>query len=281
MNMSKPRKKIIISGGGTGGHIFPAIAIADGLKKRLHDPDILFIGAKGRMEMDKVPAAGYPIKGLWISGIQRKLTLRNLSFPFKLISSMLKAGRIIRKFKPDVAIGTGGYASGPLLRVASRRGIPALIQEQNSFPGITNRILSKTVNSICVAFEGMERFFPAEKITITGNPVRSDILNMEGKRSEALDFFKLNPELKTILIVGGSQGARSVNHAISKQISEILRPGVQMIWQCGKAYHETANDLLSKLPLPLRNSLKVYDFISRMDLAYAAADIVISSSFTI
>ena len=171
--MSQPRKKIIISGGGTGGHIFPAVAIADALKRKLDDPDILFIGAKGRMEMEKVPAAGYPIEGLWISGIQRKLSLKNLSFPCKLISSILKAKKIIKKFKPDVAIGTGGYASGPMLRVASKRGIPSLIQEQNSFPGITNKLLSKTVDRICVAFDGMEKYFPVSKISITGNPVVS------------------------------------------------------------------------------------------------------------
>jgi len=274
--MSQHRKKIIISGGGTGGHIFPAVAIADALKQRLDDPDILFIGAKGRMEMEKVPAAGYSIKGLWISGIQRRLTLKNLSFPFKLISSILKARRIIKSFSPDVAIGTGGYASGPMLRVASRRGIPSLIQEQNSFPGITNRLLSKTVDRVCVAFEGMNRYFPAEKITITGNPVRKDIIQTQGKRSEALEFFGLKEDTKTILVVGGSQGARSVNRALVSQVREILNGNAQMIWQCGKAFLPEARETVSGLDKIEQEKLKVHDFISRMDLAYAAADIVIS-----
>ncbi|MEN8224949.1 MAG: undecaprenyldiphospho-muramoylpentapeptide beta-N-acetylglucosaminyltransferase [Bacteroidota bacterium] len=274
--MSQPRKKIIISGGGTGGHIFPAVAIADGLKSRLDDPEILFVGAKGRMEMEKVPNAGYNIEGLWISGIQRKLTLKNLSFPFKLVSSMMKARKIIKRFKPDVAIGTGGYASGPMLRAASKKGIPSLIQEQNSFPGITNRILSKTVDRICVAFEGMEKYFPASRMVFTGNPVRQDIIRMEGSREEGIRFFGLHENLKTILIVGGSQGARSINLALSKKLEEMLEQGVQLIWQCGKAYHETALEVTGSLSEQKGNKVNVLDFISRMDLAYAAADIVIS-----
>jgi len=274
--MSKSKKKIIISGGGTGGHIFPAVAIADALKQRLDNPDILFIGAKGRMEMEKVPAAGYPIKGLWISGIQRKLSLKNLSFPFKLISSILKAGRIVRRFKPDVAIGTGGYASGPMLRVASKRGIPSLIQEQNSYPGITNRLLSKTVDSICVAFDGMGKYFPAAKIIFTGNPVRKDIIEKEGKREEAISFFGIDAGLKTILVIGGSQGARSVNRAIAKQLNDILIPGVQLIWQCGKAFQPEAIEVVKQADSDKQSRVGVYDFISRMDLAYASADIVIS-----
>jgi UDP-N-acetylglucosamine--N-acetylmuramyl-(pentapeptide) pyrophosphoryl-undecaprenol N-acetylglucosamine transferase len=274
--MSQHRKKIIISGGGTGGHIFPAVAIAEVLRQRLDDPDILFIGARGRMEMEKVPAAGYPIKGLWISGIQRRLTLKNLSFPFKLISSILKAKRIIRSFRPDVAIGTGGYASGPMLRVASRRGIPSLIQEQNSFPGITNRLLSKTVDRICVAFDGMERYFPADKITITGNPVREDIIHTQGKRSKALEFFGLKENMKTILVIGGSQGARSVNRALVSQIRDILQGEVQMVWQCGSAFLEEAKKAATDLSQAEQEKLKVHAFIFRMDLAYAAADMVIS-----
>jgi UDP-N-acetylglucosamine--N-acetylmuramyl-(pentapeptide) pyrophosphoryl-undecaprenol N-acetylglucosamine transferase len=274
--MSQHRKKIIISGGGTGGHIFPAVAIADALKQRLDDPDILFIGAKGRMEMEKVPAAGYPIKGLWISGIQRRVTLKNLSFPFKLISSILKARSIIKSFRPDIAIGTGGYASGPMLRVASSRGIPSLIQEQNSFPGITNRLLSKTVDRICVAFENMDRYFPAEKTSITGNPVRKDIIQIQGKRNEALEFFGLKEGRKTILVIGGSQGARSINRALLSQAGEILDDDVQMIWQCGKAFLPEARETASGLHAVEQEKLKVHDFISRMDLAYAAADIVIS-----
>jgi len=274
--MSQHNKKVIISGGGTGGHIFPAVAIADALKQRLDDPDILFIGAKGRMEMDKVPAAGYPIKGLWISGIQRRLTLKNLSFPFKLISSILKAKRIIKSFKPDVAIGTGGYASGPMLRVASKRGIPSLIQEQNSFPGITNRLLSKTVDRICVAFEGMDRYFPSNKITITGNPVRQDIIHTSGKRAEAQKFFGLKENRKSILIVGGSQGARSINRALVSQIKSILAGEVQMVWQCGNAFLPEAKEAVSALDPDDHEKVKVHDFISRMDLAYASADIVVS-----
>jgi len=274
--MSRPEKRIIISGGGTGGHIFPAVAIADGLKKRLGDPEILFIGAKGRMEMEKVPAAGYPIEGLWISGVQRKLTVKNLSFPFKLISSLMKARKIIRKFKPDVAVGTGGYASGPMLRVASRKGIPSLIQEQNSFPGITNRILSRTVDKICVAFEGMEKHFPASRIVITGNPVRKDILELTGKEEEGHKFFNLKKGLKTVLIVGGSQGARSINLALGQQLEKILEAGVQLIWQCGPTFYDRAIEIEQQLTGPNADRVKVFDFISRMDLAYAVADIVIS-----
>ena len=274
--MPQPRKKIIISGGGTGGHIFPAVAIADALKRRLEEPDILFIGAKGRMEMEKVPASGYKIEGLWISGIQRKLTLKNLSFPFKLISSMLKARRIIKRFKPDVAIGTGGYASGPMLRVASRKGIPCLIQEQNSFPGITNRILSKTVDTICVAFEGMGKYFPAERMVLTGNPVRQEIIDMADKKEEAINFFKLQPGIKTILVIGGSQGARSVNQALSKILEQIVDQQVQMIWQCGVSFYETARALVKELPQDKAQRIMVMDFISRMDLAFAASDVVIS-----
>jgi UDP-N-acetylglucosamine--N-acetylmuramyl-(pentapeptide) pyrophosphoryl-undecaprenol N-acetylglucosamine transferase len=274
--MSQHRKKIIISGGGTGGHIFPAVAIADALRRRLDDPDILFIGAKGRMEMEKVPTAGYSIKGLWISGIQRKLTLKNMSFPFKLISSLIKARRIIRRFKPDVAIGTGGYASGPMLRVASRKGIPSLIQEQNSFPGITNRLLSKTVDSICVAFEGMEKFFPASKITVTGNPVRKDIIEMNGNRPEAMGHFGLKEGMKVVLVVGGSQGARSVNQAIGQHLEEILSKDIQLVWQCGPFFLQTATEIVGGLNKQVQQRIHIYDFINRMDLAYSAADIVIS-----
>ena len=274
--MSKPRKKIIISGGGTGGHIFPAVAIADALKRRLDNPDILFIGAKGRMEMEKVPKAGYKIEGLWISGIQRKLTLKNLSFPFKLISSLMKARKIMKSFIPDVAIGTGGYASGPMLRVASKKGIPSLIQEQNSFPGITNRILSKTVDRICVAYGGMDKFFPASNIIITGNPVRQDIIDLKGKRKEGISFFELHKDIKTILIIGGSQGARTINQAISEKLEDLLGQEIQFIWQCGKAFYPTAMDIKASLAPEKAAKLKVYDFIYQMDLAYASADIVVS-----
>ncbi len=208
--------KVILSGGGTGGHIFPAVAIANQIKKQVPDADILFVGAEGRMEMEKVPAAGYKIIGLWISGLQRKLTLANLSFPFKVISSVLKARKILNDFKPDVVIGTGGYASGPMLRAASSKGIPTLIQEQNSYPGITNKILSKKVNTICVAYEGMDKFFPKEKIILTGNPVRQDLQQVSDKREEGLKFFNLDATKKTILVVGGSLGAKGINEAMGK-----------------------------------------------------------------
>ncbi len=275
-NMSQPEYRIIISGGGTGGHIFPAIAIADGLKKRLGHVDILFIGAKGRMEMEKVPQAGYPVRGLWISGIQRKLSWKNLSFPFKLISSMIGARQIVKKFRPHVAIGTGGYASGPMLRVASRMGIPSLIQEQNSFPGITNRILAKTVDRICVAFEGMEKYFPESRIVITGNPVRAQIIDMQGSRDEGLGFFGLEPGLKTMLVIGGSQGARSVNLAVEKHLAEILGEDRQLIWQCGKAFLPQAREKAGSMEPGLAGRVVTVDFIARMDLAYAAADMVLS-----
>jgi len=263
--------KFIISGGGTGGHIFPAVAIANELKKMQPDAEFLFVGAKGRMEMEKVPAAGYKIVGLWISGLQRKLTLSNLSFPFKVISSLIKARKIINEFKPDAVIGTGGYASGPTLRAAASKGIPTVIQEQNSYPGITNKLLSKKVNKICVAYAGLERFFPLEKIVFTGNPVRQDIKSIEEKRQEAISFFGLNENQKTILIIGGSLGARTINEAIGSGLKELSENNIQVIWQTGKSYIETARQQAQGL-----NNVKVFDFISRMDLAYAAADCIIS-----
>ena len=268
--MSK-KLKVIISGGGTGGHIFPAVAIANEIKKMVPDAEFLFVGAEGRMEMEKVPAAGYKIVGLWISGLQRKLTLANLSFPFKVISSMFKALKIVKEFQPDVVIGTGGYASGPTLRAASGKGIPTLIQEQNSFPGITNKILSKKVNKICVAYEGMERFFPKEKILFTGNPVRQDISGVSNKREEAITFFGLDANKKTILIIGGSLGARVINEAIGAGLEDFNKNNIQIVWQTGKGYIETARSQAANFPIA-----KVFDFISRMDLAYALADVVIS-----
>lgn len=268
--MSK-KLKVIVSGGGTGGHIFPAVAIANEIKKMVPDAEFLFVGAEGRMEMEKVPAAGYKIVGLWISGLQRKLTLANLSFPFKVISSMFKARKIVREFQPDVAIGTGGYASGPTLRAASSKGIPSLIQEQNSFPGITNKILSKKVNKICVAYEGMERFFPKEKILFTGNPVRQDISGVSNKRDEAITFFGLDANKKTILIIGGSLGARVINESIGAGLDDFNKNNIQIVWQTGKGYIETARAQAANFP-----NAKVFDFISRMDLAYAAADCIIS-----
>lgn len=274
--MQKPHKeklRIIISGGGTGGHIFPAIAIADAIKALVPEVDILFVGALGKLEMQKVPAAGYPIKGLWISGFQRSLSLRNLLFPFKLVHSLLAARKIIRQFRPDVAVGVGGYASGPLLEMATRMGIPALIQEQNSFAGATNRLLGAKVQQICVAFEGMEQFFPASKIVLTGNPVRQDLQQEQmDLREEALRYFGLKEGKQTILLFGGSLGARTLNRAMEAATGLLaVREGVQVIWQMGKLYasHSGASETAG---LP---NVKASEFIDRMDLAYAAADLVL------
>ncbi len=262
--------KIILSGGGTGGHIYPAIAIANELKSRFPKAEFLFVGAKDRMEMEKVPQAGYKIKGLWITGIQRKLTLKNLMFPFKLISSLWNAKKILKQFKPDVAIGTGGFASGPLLQVAASNGVPSLIQEQNSYPGITNKLLSKKVNKICVAYDGLERFFPKEKIIKTGNPVRQDLLDISSKRDEAFKFFELDSSKKTLLVIGGSLGARRVNELIQKELDFFNSHKIQVIWQCGKLYYE-------QYKMSGHNKhVQVYAFLNRMDLAYAAADVIIS-----
>jgi UDP-N-acetylglucosamine--N-acetylmuramyl-(pentapeptide) pyrophosphoryl-undecaprenol N-acetylglucosamine transferase len=266
------KPKFIISGGGTGGHIFPAISIADALKRALPHCDILFVGALGRMEMEKVPAAGYTIVGLPVAGFQRRLTWKNISFFFKLAASMLKAHRVIRSFQPDVVIGVGGYASGPVLRAAASNGIPTLIQEQNSFPGVTNRILSKKAAAICVAYPDMERFFPAEKILFTGNPIRSHLLNPIG-RSEAYEAFELKPEMKTLLVVGGSLGAGSINKGILKGIERVKNEPVQILWQTGPNYYKEIS--LALASLNLRN-VKALPFIQRMDWAYALADIVVS-----
>ncbi len=261
---------IIISGGGTGGHIYPAIAIANELKLRYPDAKFLFVGAKDKMEMEKVPQAGYDIKGLWISGIQRKLTLKNLLFPFKLISSLWKASRIIRKFNPTIAIGTGGFASGPTLMVANRKGIPTLIQEQNSYPGITNKLLAKKAKLICVAYDNLDRFFPKGKIIKTGNPVRQDLLNSYNKTEEAIDFYELNASKKTILILGGSLGSRRINQLIEEQLEFFKNQEVQIIWQCGKIYIDQYQEYNQK------ENVQVHAFLNRMDLAYAAADVIIS-----
>ncbi|WP_417785738.1 undecaprenyldiphospho-muramoylpentapeptide beta-N-acetylglucosaminyltransferase [Tenacibaculum sp.] len=261
---------VIISGGGTGGHIYPAIAIANEIKVRYPEANILFVGAKDKMEMEKVPQAGYEIKGLWISGIQRKLTLKNLIFPFKLVSSLWKAYRIIRKFKPDVAVGTGGFASGPTLMVANRKGIPTLIQEQNSYPGITNRLLGKKAQKICVAYDNLERFFSEDKIIKTGNPVRQDLLFIHTKIEEGKEFFELDTSKKTILILGGSLGARKINQLVEANLDFFKKQGVQLIWQCGKLYYEEY-----KKYDELEN-VQVHQFLNRMDLAYAAADFIVS-----
>ncbi len=261
--------KFILSGGGTGGHIYPAIAIANELKARFPDAEFLFVGAKDKMEMQKVPQAGYNIKGLWISGLQRRLTFDNALFPIKLLSSLLKSRTIIKQFKPDVVIGTGGFASGPLLQAAAIAGIPTVIQEQNSFPGITNKLLSKKANKICVAYENLERFFPKEKMILTGNPVRQDLIDIESKREEAIQYFNLDSNKKTLLVLGGSLGARRVNQLIEKELVNMLSQNVQVIWQCGKLYLEDYKKYNSA-------NVQVVAFIERMDLVYAAADIVIS-----
>ena len=249
--------KVIISGGGTGGHIFPAIAIANALKERVKDIDILFVGAKGKMEMEKVPAAGYEIKGLWISGLQRRLTYKNLLFPFKVISSIYASKNIINKFKPDVVIGVGGYASAPMLNAATSKRIPTVIQEQNSFPGITNKILAKKVNKICVAYDRMDKFFPKNKIELTGNPVRQDIIDVSYTKEEAVKFFSLENK-KTILVIGGSLGARTINESINKNISYFINNNIQLIWQTGKNYYSLANDSVSNLSY---TGIKVFEFI--------------------
>ena len=261
-----------MSGGGTGGHIYPAIAIANELKSRFPDCEILFVGAKDKMEMQKVPQAGYKIKGLWIAGIQRKLTLDNALLPVKMIDSLFKARKIVRQFKPDVVIGTGGFASGPLLRAASFLGVPTVIQEQNSFPGITNKWLSKKADAICVAYDNLDRFFPASKIVFTGNPVRQDLINVSGKRDEAVAHFGLDPNKKTLLVLGGSLGSRRINRLIAKEMAWLLAQDVQIIWQCGKLYYEEYRHYGDD------KQVQVLSFIDRMDLVYAAADVVISRS---
>lgn len=261
---------ILVSGGGTGGHIYPAIAIANELKSRYTDAKFLFVGAKDRMEMEKVPQAGYEIKGLWISGLQRKLTLKNLMFPCKLINSLWKARKIIKEFKPDVVIGTGGFASGPTLQMANTKGIPTLVQEQNSYPGITNKMLAKKAHKICVAYDGLERFFPSEKIIKTGNPVRQDLLEISDKRGKAMSFFKLNPDQKTLLVIGGSLGARSINRLLAEQIDWLVSKNIQVLWQTGKFYYKEYKHLGAQ------EGVHVLEFINRMDLAYAAADMIIS-----
>ncbi|MEL6986836.1 MAG: undecaprenyldiphospho-muramoylpentapeptide beta-N-acetylglucosaminyltransferase [Bacteroidota bacterium] len=264
--------KVIISGGGSGGHIFPAITIANELKRRDNNIDILFVGAKDKMEMEKVPKAGYNIEGLWISGFHRKLTLRNLMFPFKLLNSLWKSRSILKRFKPDVVIGVGGFASGPVLEMATRRGIPTLIQEQNSYAGITNKLLAKKVDRICVAYDQMERFFPKNKIIKTGNPVRQDINDLDDKKSEARAYFDLSQNKKMISIFGGSLGARTLNIAMRE--SEALlkaHPEVEVLWQAGKLYiDEYSKSNTAQLP-----NVSCQAFVDRMDYAYAASDIII------
>ena len=265
--------RVVISGGGTGGHIFPAVAIADEIKRRNPTAEILFVGAIGKMEMEKVPAAGYRIVGLNIVGFQRKFTLKNFLLPFKIVASLLKARKILKEFKPQVVIGVGGFASGPTLQAATYLNIPTLVQEQNSFPGKTNKILSKKVTKICTAYDGLDKFFPADKIIETGNPVRSEMVQIEGKREEAYQFYNLDASKKTILIIGGSLGARTLNESLLPFVKELQSKKIQVLWQCGSFYYDTLKAQIDDLDMTGINMVK---FINRMDLAYALADVVIS-----
>lgn len=265
--------KIIISGGGTGGHIFPAISIANTLKKRFPEVEILFVGAENRMEMEKVPAAGYDIIGLPVSGFDRAHLMNNIKVLARLAKSLRLARKTIQEFKPDIAVGVGGYASGPTLWMATSQGVPALIQEQNSYAGVTNKLLAKRASKICVAYEGMDRFFPSDKIVITGNPVRQGLEEALNKKEEALSFFGLSPKKKTILIVGGSLGARTINRSIQGDLDKFFASDVQVIWQTGRYYYDDASKHLKAYRgMPIWCS----DFITRMDYAYSAADLVIS-----
>ena len=265
--------RVIISGGGTGGHIFPALAIAKALEKKVSNIEILFVGATGKMEMSKIQAEGYKIKGLWISGLQRRITIKNLYFPFKVISSLLKARRIIKKFKPDIAIGTGGYASGPLLYVAAKKNIPTLVQEQNSYPGITNKVLSKVVDKVCVAYDNMEQFFPKNKIIFTGNPIRQDVLEFASKKQLGISHFNLEENKKTVLVIGGSLGARTINEAIDENISFFVENNLNLIWQTGISYQKKAEKSVKEKAV---KGINAYTFIKEMDKAYGVADIIIS-----
>ena len=264
-----------MSGGGTGGHIFPAVAIANEFRSRYPDAEILFVGAEGRMEMTRVPEAGYKIIGLWISGLQRKVTFSNLLFPLKVLVSYFRARRIVSEYKPDVVVGTGGYASGPIMIAATRKGVPTVIQEQNSFAGLANKQVASKASRICVAYEGMEKYFPAPKIVITGNPVRKDILDIQSKREQALAHFAFNNQTKTLLIIGGSLGARTINESIINGIEKLLEAQIQVIWQTGKGYYDAYKARLTHYDL---RKIRVQDFVREMDLAYAAADVVISRS---
>ena len=281
--MKYQKIRAIISGGGTGGHIFPALSIADKLKELNPETEILFVGAEGRMEMDKVPAAGYEIIGLPVAGLQRRLTLSNFVLPFKVIKSVRMAKKLIREFKPDIAIGVGGYASAPLLWAASRMGIPTLIQEQNGYAGLTNKIVGRKAASICVAYEGMERFFPADRIVMSGNPIRKEIVPATPEmRQKAFEFYGLDPKKKHIFIVGGSLGSGTLNEAMKKWISDGCPGGkdLEIIWQCGKYYKKSVDAFMEEAEASGKpvGGIQHSDFIMRMDLAYAAADIVISRS---
>jgi UDP-N-acetylglucosamine--N-acetylmuramyl-(pentapeptide) pyrophosphoryl-undecaprenol N-acetylglucosamine transferase len=268
-------RKYIISGGGTGGHIYPALSIAQEIRKRDPEARILFVGALGRMEMEKVPAAGFPIIGLPVEGIRRKPGFRNLVVLYKLVISLVKAREILKSFGPDVVIGVGGYASGPLLRMAALKGIPALIQEQNSYAGVTNRLLARRVKKICVAYEGMEKYFPADKIVVTGNPVREDLINPDIKRSQACEHFNLSPDKPVLLVLGGSLGARTLNNSLLHQVNIFESENIQLLWQTGRLYYNRIKEELDKQEL---KNVSYVDFINRMDLAYAVADVIVSRS---
>ncbi len=270
----KTLNKVIISGGGTGGHIFPAIAIANEIKKRFPEADILFVGAEGKMEMEKVPAAGFKIVGLPIVGLQRRFTWKNLLLPFKLLSSLMKARKIVHDFQPQVVIGVGGYASGPTLKMAQRLGIPTVIQEQNSYPGKTNRLLAKEVAAVCTAYEGLEQVFPKDKIHFTGNPVRAELRQLSLGKDEAFACFpQLDPAKKTILVIGGSLGARTLNESVLYGAEKLGSNGIQILWQCGKYYFEQMKEEVAKLS---GAEIILTDFIARMDAAYTVADVIIS-----
>ena len=272
MNLQK-HKRVIISGGGTGGHIFPAISIANALRKIDPETEILFVGAEGRMEMEKIPAAGYSIIGLPVAGLYRSLTLKNISVLIKLLKSLRKAKKVIREFSPDVVVGVGGYASGPVLRQAGKMGIPTLIQEQNSYAGVTNKLLAKRASIICVAYDGMEKYFPGKKIIKTGNPVLHNFDNLKSLQDEALCFFNLKKEFPVILVLGGSLGAGTINNSLSENINKLRDSDCQWLWQTGKYYYENVKALVS---VSFSENISVHGFINRMDYAYAAADIIVS-----
>jgi len=271
MNQTKPLK-VIVSGGGTGGHIFPAIAIANAIERQHPNTEFLFVGAKGKMEMTKVPEAGYNIEGLWISGLQRKLTVNNLSFPFKVLSSLWNARKILKRFKPDLAVGVGGYASGPMIKVAAWGNVPTVIQEQNSFPGLANKLLANSVDKICVVYEGMEKHFPKEKIIITGSPIRDLIVNASFDKAEGLKHFGLSPDKKVVFVTGGSLGARGINNGIKACLETFRKHNIQLIWQTGSFYIEE----MKKVVQADDKDIHPMAFVKRMDLAYAAADLIIS-----
>ncbi len=272
-NTSNPAVRVIISGGGTGGHIFPAIAIANAINRLRPDAEILFVGATGKMEMEKVPAAGYRIIGLNISGIERSLSPKNLLFPIKLAGSLTQSMGIIRNFRPDAVVGVGGFASGPVMLAATVRGIPTIIQEQNSYAGITNKVLGRRAKRICVAYPEMGRFFPSNRIVLTGNPVRQDILNMEGKREAGLATFNLDPTKKTLLVIGGSLGARSINQSVEAHLDAFIKADVQVVWQTGKLFLDQATKAVEEKGA---KNIRVQAFITTMDQAYAVADVVLS-----